>query len=160
MLCANKPLGGRNISISRRSVFFSSHPRLSPSLSLCDSFLQPSSAADREVLLALYRSTGGADWKNKRKWNTNAPLSKWNGVTVNDQGRVVELDLHDNNLRGTAAVCRILRQELSRDAVDLTQGLYGRWQSPCIELKLTACHNVVCLVLYIGSRMLHMIYSS
>lgn len=57
-------------------------------------------STDRDVLLVLYRSTGGDTWKQKEKWNTGADLSEWHGVVVNDQGRVVELDLAYNNLQG------------------------------------------------------------
>ncbi|CAM9510757.1 unnamed protein product, partial [Hapterophycus canaliculatus] len=56
---------------------------------------------DREVLVVLYRSTGGPNWRKKGGWNTPADLSKWEGVEVNHQGRVVKLSLTDNNLRGT-----------------------------------------------------------
>ncbi|CAN0002774.1 unnamed protein product [Scytosiphon promiscuus] len=57
--------------------------------------------ADREVLLVLYRSTNGPYWKEKEGWDSSADLSKWHGVGVNDQGRVVKLSLIFNNLRGT-----------------------------------------------------------
>ncbi|CAN0285947.1 unnamed protein product [Scytosiphon promiscuus] len=55
---------------------------------------------DREVLLVLYRSTNGPGWKKKRGWDTLADLSKWDGVEVNEQGRVVILSLDQNNLQG------------------------------------------------------------
>jgi len=57
---------------------------------------------DRHALLALYRSTGGASWKSKTNWDTDAPLATWYGVEVNDQGCVVKLDLQSNNLKGTS----------------------------------------------------------
>lgn len=55
---------------------------------------------DRAALLALFRSTGGATWWGKHNWGTDAELSRWYGVTVNDQGRVVKICLNFNNLRG------------------------------------------------------------
>jgi len=56
---------------------------------------------DRDILLVLYRSTGGANWKKRTNWGTDAHLRAWYGVGVNDQGRVVKLDLGQNNLEGT-----------------------------------------------------------
>ena len=56
-------------------------------------------SSDREVLLALYRTNGGPQWRRKTGWDTDADISTWDGVTVRD-GRVVELDLGYNNLKG------------------------------------------------------------
>ena len=56
---------------------------------------------DWEALVALYYSTNGQNWKNKENWLTDSPLVEWHGVTTNDEGRVTELHLHDNNLTGT-----------------------------------------------------------
>ncbi|CAN0182444.1 unnamed protein product, partial [Ectocarpus fasciculatus] len=58
-------------------------------------------STDRAALLALFRSTRGSGWKNSNNWNTDAPLSRWYGVRVDDEGRVVKLLLNDNNLQGT-----------------------------------------------------------
>ncbi|CAN0109851.1 unnamed protein product, partial [Laminaria digitata] len=55
---------------------------------------------DREALVALYNATDGAKWRNNRNWNTNAALSQCYGVKVDTQGRVVELSLGFNKLRG------------------------------------------------------------
>lgn len=55
---------------------------------------------DRQVLRALFRSAGGASWKLKAGWDTDAELSQWAGVKVNEQGRVVQLRLNNNNLQG------------------------------------------------------------
>lgn len=60
------------------------------------------SSSDRDALLALFHSAGGASWERKDNWDTNAELSKWHGVEVNAQGRVVKLSLPSNNLRGIA----------------------------------------------------------
>ena len=57
-------------------------------------------SADRDALHALYLATGGESWKTKANWNTDADVSKWHGVEVNDQGRVVNLELSGNNLTG------------------------------------------------------------
>eukprot|EP00752_Nemacystus_decipiens_P001249 g1247.t2 len=56
---------------------------------------------DRAALSALFRSTGGAEWRRKDNWDTGADLSRWFGVKVDAQGRVVRLALVGNFLRGT-----------------------------------------------------------
>ncbi|CAM9628063.1 unnamed protein product [Ectocarpus sp. 12 AP-2014] len=55
---------------------------------------------DRAALVALYVVTNGTSWKNDENWRTESSLSLWHGVKVNDQGRVVDLSLGYNNLRG------------------------------------------------------------
>ncbi|CAM9894567.1 unnamed protein product [Ectocarpus sp. 12 AP-2014] len=56
---------------------------------------------DRDALVSLYNATGGANWKQKANWDTGADLSQWCGIKVDDQGRVVELNLFWNNLQGS-----------------------------------------------------------
>ena len=58
--------------------------------------------SDREVLEALYDATRGAQWWRRDGWLTDAPLEDWHGVKTDDDGRVVELALYGNNLRGRA----------------------------------------------------------
>ena len=55
---------------------------------------------DRGALAALYHATGGPDWERSDNWLTNAPLSEWYGVAVDSAGRVEQLDLSNNDLRG------------------------------------------------------------
>lgn len=51
-------------------------------------------------MIALYEATNGPAWANNMEWCKEADLKDWYGVKVDDQGRVVELVLVDNNLRG------------------------------------------------------------
>lgn len=55
----------------------------------------------RAPLEALYRSAGGSAWTASDNWLTDAPLSEWHGVQVDDDGQVVSLDLGSNNLNGS-----------------------------------------------------------
>lgn len=59
-----------------------------------------SSDADRTVLVALYNATNGPNWKNSRNWLSETPLGQWHGVSTDENGRVIELRLVDNNLAG------------------------------------------------------------
>ena len=55
---------------------------------------------DRIVLERLYAETGGEHWRHTDNWLTDAQLGEWHGVTVKDEGRVVQLDLGGNRLTG------------------------------------------------------------
>ena len=57
-------------------------------------------AGDRATLVALYDATGRADWVNSTNWLSEAGLADWRGVTVGADGRVSQLTLGWNNLRG------------------------------------------------------------
>ncbi len=65
-------------------------------------------APDRDTLVALYRSTNGNSWLRKDGWLTAAPIGAWFGVTTDRRGRVTELELSDNGLKG------VIPTELSR----------------------------------------------
>ena len=71
---------------------------LLPLLTACNAAPTTESPADREALIALYYSANGEEWDTP--WQSGAPMSEWQGVTVDSNGRVVELDLGRNDLRG------------------------------------------------------------
>ena len=56
---------------------------------------------DRDVLTSLYWNSDGPNWRWSNRWLTEAPLSAWHGVTTDDAGRVVRLDLRYNRGSGT-----------------------------------------------------------
>ena len=58
---------------------------------------EQSLAADRDVLVALYNATDGANWTNRTNWLTDSDLSTWHGVTVSNE-RGIFLELANNNL--------------------------------------------------------------
>lgn len=55
---------------------------------------------ERAALADLFGATDGANWKKNEHWNTDAELSRWYGVGVNDHGSVVKLVLPGNDLKG------------------------------------------------------------
>ena len=57
---------------------------------------------DRAALVALYNATDGPNWINNYNWLSDAPMgTAWFGVKTDASGRVVELNLGRNRLRGT-----------------------------------------------------------
>ena len=61
----------------------------------------PSVQTDRAALVALYNATNGANWDDNDNWLSAKPLGEWDGVATNAQGRVIQLYLQYNNLKGT-----------------------------------------------------------
>ena len=57
--------------------------------------------SDREALIALYESTRGQRWTNNQNWLTSKPLAEWYGIQTNAAGRVTNIELKENGLRGT-----------------------------------------------------------
>ena len=55
---------------------------------------------DRAALIAFYEATGGPSWWANYKWLTDAPLGEWQGIDVDEEGRVTEIILESNRLAG------------------------------------------------------------
>ena len=56
---------------------------------------------DEAALAALYMAADGPNWTNSDGWLSEAPLGEWYGVETDAEGRVANLDLNGNRLRGT-----------------------------------------------------------
>ena len=56
---------------------------------------------ERTALTALYNAAGGSNWTRNDNWLSGQPLSTWYGVSTDANGRVTELRLGGNGLRGT-----------------------------------------------------------
>ena len=72
-----------------------------PYCAAATSILSAAAVRDRDALVALYWATNGENWRNSDNWLTEAPIRMWHGVTTDEGGRVIELDLRENGLRGT-----------------------------------------------------------
>lgn len=47
-----------------------------------------------------YNETNGNQWKNNTNWLSHKPVSEWYGIKTDDDGNIIGIDLHDNNLVG------------------------------------------------------------
>ena len=56
---------------------------------------------DEVALIALYEATDGDNWVSNQNWLSNRPIGTWYGVVTDENDRVIELDLSDNELKGT-----------------------------------------------------------
>ena len=68
-------------------------------LQLQGAWANPVNVRDSMALIALYNATEGVNWTNQ--WDFNQPIDNWYGVTTNQVGDVVQLDLSSNGLRGS-----------------------------------------------------------
>ena len=56
---------------------------------------------DCAALVTLYEVTDGDNWKDNTHWMSDRPLDEWYGVTTDDDGRVISLQLVANRLSGS-----------------------------------------------------------
>ena len=59
----------------------------------------PFDRSDRSALTLIYNGSGGENWTNNANWLSDRPLNEWHGVITDENGRVIELILRENNLR-------------------------------------------------------------
>ena len=52
---------------------------------------QTPAETDREALVALYTATGGPNWIRNNNWLSDVPISEWEDVATDGNGRVTEL---------------------------------------------------------------------
>ena len=55
---------------------------------------------ERAALVRIFNQNGGPNWTNSTNWNGPQVCGFWFGVTCDDNGNLVGLDLHNNNLTG------------------------------------------------------------
>ena len=62
-----------------------------------------STDSDRAKLIKFYNETGGENWRdaNSNKWLSEAPISDWSGVKLDEMGRVRILERGTMNLTGS-----------------------------------------------------------
>ena len=101
---------------------------------------------DREILIALYHSTDGQHWLNSTNWLSGAPLSRWFGVSTDENGRVIGLNLSNNFLKG------LLPKELgSFTRLERLELGYNRLGRPVSNLK--ELRNIAFLFLRQGRKL-------
>ena len=54
---------------------------------------QTSSETDKDALIALFNATDGESWDTTNSWLGRGSIGGWQGVTTNDDGRAIGLDL-------------------------------------------------------------------
>ena len=98
---------------------------------LGDSAIPPAPSSDRDVLVALYNATDGPYWDDDDNWLSGADIGEWWGVTTDENGHVIQLDLPNNDLNGT------LPPELGRLSNLNDLNLYANQLTGSIPLELS-----------------------
>lgn len=101
---------------------------------------EPCSASrhDRQVLVALHESMDGANWTREKGWLTDADLDEWEGVSVDNNGRVTALDLKDNLAAGKLPRQLAYLDGLTRLDLSGNTGLRGKLREWMTRLDLDA----------------------
>ena len=89
-----------------------------------------------KALFALFNSTNGPDWNDRTNWNSDAPLDEWYGITLNEDGRITELNLASNNLSGALPAGLAGLSTLERLDFSGNEGLTGPLPGNWTELSL------------------------
>ena len=56
---------------------------------------------ERDALVALYEATRGRGWRDASRWLSDDPVSEWYGIQTDANGKVVQVNLVNNNLSGS-----------------------------------------------------------
>lgn len=75
---------------------------------------------DSLALVDLYNSTNGNSWINNTNWLSTEPVNNWYGVTARN-GRVTDLELFSNNLKGLIPISIGNLTSLNRLSLDVNQ---------------------------------------
>ena len=96
-------------------------------------------AADVVALESLYNATGGPGWHNSGGWLDGPAPAQWYGVVADSLGRVLELDLANNNLTGTmpASLLNLSQLEVLRIG---DNPVSGRLPRGLVELPIRELH--------------------
>ena len=103
------------------------------------------------VLCDLYESAGGEDWNMSRPWDISTSAVDdygWEGLTLDDEGHVIEIDLSEKGLKGTIPASLFSMPYLQ--VLDLSQNaLTGKMEELVTEnasavnlKKLNLSHNL------------------
>ena len=79
-------------------------------------------ASDRAALVAFYNAADGPNWSwsDRMNWLSDGPLGNWAGVTTDDSGRVIELDLDGSVTMLEASIPAVLGNLSKLEVLDLS----------------------------------------
>ena len=92
------------------------------------------------MLQALYDATDGDNWRNSWGWMTDAPQEGWHGVGLDGAGRLSELNLSGNGLRGRLPTRLAALEALTTLRIGDNAALGGRLPLSLARLDLSVFH--------------------
>jgi hypothetical protein len=82
--------------------------------------------SDRDALLCLFEYTRGEKWLRKLCWLKEERVSRWEGITTDEGGHVLHLNLPENNLSGALPDDKRMRKLVNLESLFLqTNKLHG-----------------------------------
>ena len=97
-----------NSKLSLKDKLSSKHSVRSSGPPVSSAALSSRLSLQRQVLLKLYNSTNGPQWRRRNNWGKTksfwgraVPVGEWYHVVTNEAGDVFELELNNNRLSGT-----------------------------------------------------------
>ncbi|MFK7812173.1 MAG: thrombospondin type 3 repeat-containing protein [Maribacter sp.] len=91
--------GNYVFKISRENTSYPIEQTLVDNFRLFEISELPENNADRASLIALYDSTNGSNWQDS--WDLSKNMLYWEGVVLNELGKVIHLNLSSRNIIGT-----------------------------------------------------------
>ena len=98
---------------------------------------------ERSALMAIFNSMGGQNWDYNGGWASTSSIKTWYGVTVGTSNRVTELDLSNNNLKGTLPSMISVFSKLTKFILDYNHlsGTIGSEIGLLTDLKVLSFSN-------------------
>ena len=97
-----------NSKLSMKDKLSSKHSLRSSGPAVSSAALSSRLSLQRQVLLKLFNSTNGPQWRRRNNWGKTksfwgraVPVGEWYHVVTNETGDVFELELNNNRLTGT-----------------------------------------------------------
>ena len=66
--------------------------------------------SERSILESFYKALDGDKWEHKENWLSDKPLNEWYGITTDEEGKVVKIQLSDTMMGKVPANLKHLRK--------------------------------------------------
>lgn len=107
---------------------------------------------DKEILILIFKSANGENWNDnlRKNWCSEQPLNEWANVKTDEQGRVTELYLIGDSIKGSLPAAIGGLTELKKLTVVLKN--YKMETPDCIPAEIGELTNLEELTLVINSK--------
>lgn len=66
--------------------------------------------SERSILKSFYKALDGDEWEHKENWLSDKPLNEWYGITTDEEGKVVKIQLSDTMIGKVPANLKHLKR--------------------------------------------------
>ena len=79
--------------------------------------------SERSILESFYKALDGDKWEHKENWLSDKPLNEWYGITTDEKGKVVKIQLSDTMMGKVPANLKHLKKLQSLHLDCITGGI-------------------------------------